>query len=401
MKSSLTQSVSQTGMLHGLYGGWNVYQKGLGTRSASEPELLVYCVTLWTSSSVTPELWAAWNDARANYSRESALLGQKGAYSKLAALGEELQREFDSLIVSSLEEGKGAVLAEEEMFALAAVLSETDEISLYAAAIRGNHAQIVFTLTGELGVDVLVSRWRQSVASGVVAEEFHVQAVSPVQYMDIADAIMQKMGVMIASAAAIPQEDAEDAPDFSHVTVLLHETVDMLEPAAGKLIVDATLGGGGHAELLLERGAQVIGIDQDSEARAAASRRLGKFGDRFKAVEGNFRDVKSLLEQEGIYQIDGLLADIGVSSHQLDTPERGFSFREDGPLDMRMGRNIRKTAGDLVNELDERELADLIWKYGEEKASRPIARAIVKARNIQRIETTAQLAEIISSVMPR
>ncbi len=144
---------------------------------------------------------------------------------------------------------------------------------------------------------------------------------------------------------------------FRHITVLLHETVDMLKAGPGKFIVDCTLGGGGHTELLLEQGATVWGIDRDADARRAAMLRLARFGSRFKVLAGNFQDVESILSQQGVSRVDGLLADLGVSSHQLDTASRGFSFREDGPLDMRMDTRAALSARNLVNEAPEEEIA--------------------------------------------
>lgn len=175
----------------------------------------------------------------------------------------------------------------------------------------------------------------------------------------------------------------------------------MLKAGPGKFIVDCTLGGGGHTELLLEQGATVWGIDRDADARRAAMLRLARFGSRFKALAGNFQDVESILSQQGVSRVDGLLADLGVSSHQLDTASRGFSFREDGPLDMRMDTRAAFSARNLVNEAPEEEIAAILWQFGEERASRAIARAIGKARAQAPITTTAQLARIVESVLPR
>ncbi|WP_290503342.1 16S rRNA (cytosine(1402)-N(4))-methyltransferase RsmH [Akkermansia sp.] len=210
------------------------------------------------------------------------------------------------------------------------------------------------------------------------------------------------MGDDAVSASADAETDgAVSGNGFNHVTVLLHETVDMLAAGPGKLIVDCTLGGGGHTEFLLEQGATVWGIDRDPDARRAATLKLARFGSRFKVLAGNFQDVESILAQQGVSQVDGLLADLGVSSHQLDTASRGFSFREDGPLDMRMDTRAAFSARNLVNEAPEEEIADILWQFGEERASRAIARAIVKARSLAPITTTAQLARVVESVLPR
>lgn len=177
--------------------------------------------------------------------------------------------------------------------------------------------------------------------------------------------------------------------------------------ARGGIFVDATLGLGGHTESILEASpeARVIGIDRDAEAIALAERRLARYAERFTAVHSDYRRIKEILQGIGIESVAGILADLGISSYQLDTTERGFSFRrssdvESGietpaPLDMRMDRTQSLTAADLVNTLGERELADLIFKYGEERASRRIARIIVASRAKSKITTTDQLADLV------
>lgn len=180
---------------------------------------------------------------------------------------------------------------------------------------------------------------------------------------------------------------------FSHVTVLKDESVRALQPAAGKVIVDGTLGGGGHSEALLAQGARVIGIDRDPVALAAARARLSNFGERFELRAGNFGDVERLLAGE---EVDGLLLDLGVSSPQLDTAERGFSFQADGPLDMRMGPD-GETAAALIARLPEQELADVIYTLGDEPFSRPIARELKRALP----KTTAEAAAAVGRGVPR
>ena len=180
---------------------------------------------------------------------------------------------------------------------------------------------------------------------------------------------------------------------FSHVTVLKDESVRALQPAAGKVIVDGTLGGGGHSEALLAQGARVIGIDRDPVALAAARARLSNFGERFEARAGNFGDVERLLGGE---TVDGLLLDLGVSSPQLDTAERGFSFQADGPLDMRMGADGETAAG-LIARLPESELADLIYRLGDEPFSRPIARELKRTLPT----TTSGAAAAVGRGVPR
>lgn len=168
--------------------------------------------------------------------------------------------------------------------------------------------------------------------------------------------------------------------------------MDLLNPSEGRVIVDGTLGGGGHSEALLERGATVVGIDRDPSALDAARARLARFGDRFRAVQGAFGDVATLVDGP----VDGLLLDLGVSSPQLDTAHRGFSFQQDGPLDMRMA-DSGETAAQLIERVSERELADLIYELGEERFSRPIAREL-KARLPK---TTKEAVEAVKAAVPR
>lgn len=179
---------------------------------------------------------------------------------------------------------------------------------------------------------------------------------------------------------------------FTHQTVLLGEVVRLFSPGADRVIVDGTLGGGGHSEALLEAGFRVVGIDRDPNALAAASARLARFGQKFRAVKGEFAGVRTLVPGP----VDGLVLDLGVSSPQLDTPERGFSFQTDGPLDMRMG-DTGETAAELIARMPEGQLADLIYLYGEERASRSIARTL-KARLPK---TTFEAVEAVKSGVPR
>lgn len=173
-----------------------------------------------------------------------------------------------------------------------------------------------------------------------------------------------------------------------------------MAPASGKVLVDGTLGGGGHTEKMLEAGATVYGVDRDPEALAYAGRRLRRFGDRFIPVKGNFTDVKVLLEQVGVAKVDGVLVDLGVSSRQFDEAGRGFSFSKEGPLDMRMS-DEGDTAADLINHWDEAELARIFWQYGEERSSRKIAKMICEERVSEPFTTTTQLAESIERCAPR
>ncbi len=192
-------------------------------------------------------------------------------------------------------------------------------------------------------------------------------------------------------------------PDVEHVSVLLRQAVDLLAPKPGGVYVDGTVGAGGHAEEILRRCAPdgvLIGMDRDREAVARSRERLTAFGGRAVLVQANFRDAKRVASGAGFSAVDGVLLDLGVSSFHLKTPERGFSFTLEGPLDMRMDTSGGRTAADLVNTLPREELAWIIREYGEEKKAVAIARAIEKARARGPVTTTVQLAEIVSSVFP-
>ena len=186
-----------------------------------------------------------------------------------------------------------------------------------------------------------------------------------------------------------------------HTPVLLEESTDLLLGSGGRLFVDCTLGLGGHTRKILEKNPQafVIGIDRDEEAIELAKENLREFEGRFSIYKADFADLDEVLRAEGIDKVDGFLFDLGVSMFQLKS-ERGFSFQIEAPLDMRMDKDQKLTAYKVVNEYPERELARIIWEYGEEKLSRKIARAIVRYRKKKPIETTKELAEIVLSVYP-
>ncbi len=187
-----------------------------------------------------------------------------------------------------------------------------------------------------------------------------------------------------------------------HESVLLQETVGFLEPnRVDGTFVDATIGLGGHAEALLERNpdARLIGIDRDPLARDNAARRLEAFGRRVRVCAGTMRNAREILRAEGFERVDGVVADLGVSSPQLDDPARGMSFRSEGPLDMRMDPDGPTTAYSLIRELREKDLADVIYQYGDERASRPIARNIKQAIDRGEMETTMDLARAVHRVL--
>jgi 16S rRNA (cytosine1402-N4)-methyltransferase len=193
----------------------------------------------------------------------------------------------------------------------------------------------------------------------------------------------------------------QDAGGIFHLPVLLRPTIASLQPGPGKLFLDGTVGGGGHALALLEAGASVIGCDQDPEALEETVRRVAPFSDRVRLVEANFADVADFLPDYGVNELDGILLDLGVSSHQLDTPSRGFSFSGDGPLDMRMGPHVRRTAADIVNEAPQEELAKIFLEYGEEPAAKRLAWRIARIRSRRPFLTTRDLVEAVEAVIPR
>ncbi len=190
---------------------------------------------------------------------------------------------------------------------------------------------------------------------------------------------------------------------FQHYSVLLNETIEQLDIKENGIYVDGTLGGGGHASAVLQRlgdGGRLIGIDQDAAAIQAAGERLAPFGDKVTIVRSNYSAMPQVLEDLGIHGVDGIVLDLGVSSYQLDTVERGFTYREDTVLDMRMDQRQTKTARDIVNGYTETELFHMIRDYGEDKFARNIAKHIAAAREKKPIETTGELNDIIRAAIP-
>lgn len=190
---------------------------------------------------------------------------------------------------------------------------------------------------------------------------------------------------------------------FDHTTVLLHETVDGLNIKPDGIYVDCTLGGAGHTELILTKlgdKGKLYSFDQDDVAIAHAKEKLAKYGDKITIIRSNFKNLKSELEKLGVTHVDGVLYDLGVSSPQLDTPERGFSYNYDAPLDMRMDQESEFSAYDVVNDWSFNDLVRIFFQYGEEKFSKQIARKIEQRRTDAPIQTTFELVEIIKEAIP-
>lgn len=192
--------------------------------------------------------------------------------------------------------------------------------------------------------------------------------------------------------------------EFNHVSVLLKETIDGLNIKPDGIYVDGTLGGGGHSLEIakrLSKNGHLYGIDRDTDAIEAAGERLREYSDRFTAIHSNFYNAAEVLKNIGVQKIDGFILDLGVSSHQLDEADRGFSYMQDAPLDMRMDRDAPYTAWNVVNEKSEKELNDIIFKYGEEKWAKRIAQFIVAEREKKPIDTTYELVEVIKKAVPK
>ncbi len=192
--------------------------------------------------------------------------------------------------------------------------------------------------------------------------------------------------------------------EFKHIPVLFHEIMDIMAPQPGEVFVDCTLGGGGHSRGFLERispDGTLIGIDQDTNALAAAQQNLAEFGDRVTYVHSNYSNLDEILNTYAPDGVDGILFDIGVSSHQLDEKDRGFSYMQDAPLDMRMDQSRSMTARDVVNTYSEDELHRILKEYGEERWAKRIAKFIVEFRSQKPIETTGELVDIIKRAIPK
>lgn len=363
--------------------------------TTTTPAGTCYKVLMWEDGALSTGQLDAWQHARRELLARMRDAGIKGARGNLARLGEELRELSQQAVAAPLDTCAQAGLSLTRVGALAAKLQR--EEGLLAYRLTPCSATVLVELTGEEGIDTLIARWCTTTPELQWCSTPLVEALGPAEAAEW----QESCRAAADEAAADTEADEENAPVFHHVTVLRNEAVEALQPAEGRVLVDATLGGGGHTELMLQSGATVWGIDQDPAARRAARKRLAPYADRLHIIAGNFRNAADLLRAEGLETVDGVLADIGISSPQVDQAERGFSFLAEGPLDMRMNPAAPRSAADIVNTAAESELADILWQYGEERASRAIARRIVQERAKSPITTTTQLADIIAGVLPR
>ncbi len=362
------------------------------------PEGVCYRLIMWESGAISDAVLEEWKTARKQLLSAMRDAGIKGARGKLATYAQELRELNCRLIEGALATCQRRALTCTRVNALATLLAREDAVLGFRIGTAGVEALV--QAAEDCDPNSLQAAWKQSTEEVCWSTESLCEALKPQEAVQLwAD--MQAAETYAETAAEAAAETALEEQPFHHVTVLAEEAVAALQPAEGRVLVDATLGGGGHSERMLQAGAEVWGIDQDPMARAAAKRRLAAYGDKLHVVAGNFRDAVQLLQERGVQAVDGLLADIGISSPQVDCAERGFSFLNEGPLDMRMNPAAERSAADIVNTAAESELADILWQYGEERAARAIARRIVQERSKAPITTTTQLADIIAGVLPR
>lgn len=356
---------------------------------------ICYRVLMWVADALEPSALETWQRARTDMLARMRDAGAKGSRGLLAHLEEELQALNRQSIEGPLAACARGAFSLARVDALAATLRQ--EPSVLAYRLGTASAEVLAAAPSDEDFGTMLARWRQATPALAWCASPLVQAMKPAE----AWAWQQSCHSAPDDAMAAEEPLEKGAPPFHHLTVLLDEAVGALQPAPGKVFVDATLGGGGHSERLLQAGAEVWAIDQDPAARRAARTRLAAYGSRLHVLAGNFRHTAEMLREQGVGQVDGLLADIGISSPQVDCAARGFSFLNEGPLDMRMNPAAARTAADIVNQASEDELADILWQYGEERASRAIARRIVQERAKAPIATTTRLAALIAGVLPR
>ncbi len=347
-----------------------------------------YAVTVWRVSAIPSDQFQRWN--RRNTVLREALreATANGDTRRMQSLSQELNCLNSSFVEKVLPRARaGSALMRAD--GLHDALRTDGGVLGYELGHAAVH--VLLRLTDERGVEQHIASWRAAAPEVFDGVECILQSCT-------AEEATQWQKQHRGESKSVPETG--EAP-FRHTTVLGHETADVLLPTEGKVMLDATLGGGGHSELLLRKGASVWGIDRDPTACAAARKRLASYGNRMHVLEGCFANVQELLHHEGVKSIDGIVADLGISSPQVDTPLRGFSFLSEGPLDMRMDPRSPLCASDIVNDATEEEIASILYRYGEERAAHAIARRIVQHRAISPITTTTRLADIICSVLPR
>ncbi|MDO4751779.1 MAG: 16S rRNA (cytosine(1402)-N(4))-methyltransferase RsmH [Akkermansia sp.] len=360
---------------------------------ARQPEGTCYRVLMWEACAVDEQHMQAWKDGRTRILAAMRDAGIKGARGKLSIFEKELKTLIFNNIEKPLTKAVRAGFSFARADALAEALSTDNAVLAYRLGTAA--AEVLVHLDGSESPESMAERWQ----ANTTGMEWEAQIL--VEALNLREAALWQEESRSAEQEATEATAAASDAEFHHVTVLAAEAVQALQPGEGKVLVDATLGGGGHTERMLQAGAEVWGIDQDPVARAASAKRLAPYAERLHIVAGNFRNAVQILRQHGVEQVDGILADIGISSPQVDCAERGFSFLNEGPLDMRMNPATAKSAADIVNHAAESEIADILWQYGEERASRAIARRIVQERAKAPITTTTQLADIIAGVLPR
>ncbi len=365
------------------------------------PETTAYRVFLWEQGQLPDHLLQQWQQERKSLLQSMTDAGVKGARGLLRSSEQQLTELNEQLIETPLLTHEGDRCLATRVGEQVARLH--DATGLLGYELCGDALILLLELQAESSLPELIAHCAGRLTSThaiVWCPAPLISALSAEQAYEL----QQQLACTGTPSDDVAEESSpwqQLAESFQHFTVLAEEASSALLAAPGKVLVDATLGGGGHTARLLAAGAEVIGIDQDPVARHAARTRLASYGEQLRILSGNFREIRDLLSAESIASVDGILADIGISSPQVDCAERGFSFMHDGPLDMRMNPEAPYSAADLIAQQSEQAIADILWQYGEERASRPIARRIVRERAITPITTTSQLASIIASVLPR
>ncbi len=352
-----------------------------------------YAVTLWLTEAVPADQFHHWDQENSALRKALHEAAEDGDARRSQSLAGELYRLNANFVQKVLFLHARADEALTRESGLRSALRADKGVLGYALGCAAVH--VLLQLTDERGVEQHIADWQTA------APELLGNTKCILQSCTAEEVAQWQDKHRVESNPIPPFEGMNSATSFRHITVLGHEATDALLPEEGKVMLDATLGGGGHSELLLRRGATVWGIDRDPTACAAAHHRLSAYGNRMHVITGCFGDVQELLHHEDVNGVDGIVADLGISSPQVDTPQRGFSFLSEGPLDMRMNPNSPRCAADIVNNASEEEIAEILYVYGEERAARAIARRIVQQRTISPITTTTQLAKIICSILPR